>query len=85
MLAVGADVTLVSGSQSPVTIANEDVVNRPAQARHSFGGDREGALALKSGQDVIMIMILCEYPLRQCRTSADVPSRWWYVRDKDTL
>lgn len=54
-LAAGAGVALISGSQSPVTTVDDHDVNRPAQARHSFEGDGEGELPLKTGQDVIIL------------------------------
>lgn len=54
-LGVGAGAALLSGSQSPVTTVDEDDVNRPAQARHSFEGHGEGELPLKSGQEVIIL------------------------------
>lgn len=54
-LAAGAGVALASGSQSPVTTIDEDDVNRPAQARHSFDGNGEGELPLKTGQNVIVL------------------------------
>ena len=54
-LAVGAAGARMSGSQSPVTTVDEDDVNRPAQARHSFEGKGEGELPLKPGQDVIVL------------------------------
>jgi hypothetical protein len=54
-LAAGAGAALISGSQSPVTTVDEHDVNRPAQARHSFEGEGEGELPLKTGQDVIVL------------------------------
>lgn len=50
-----APAALISGTQSPVTTVDEDDVNRPAQARHSFEGDGQGELPLKTGQDVIVL------------------------------
>jgi len=54
-LAAGAGAALISGSQSPVTTVDEDDVNRPARARHSFEGDGEGELPLKTDQNVIVL------------------------------